>query len=316
MSKVVDGVGLITDHILLSDMIGLVRLPRALIRGDDNGLHDKMGHFQHETSRPEKGGFGVKLTEEELEKVLSTCVEGRLSPGPDGIISEFLKDDTCTERKKILLWINGVITSEEPGLRLSIKETHGLVVLVHKDTGSTDRVSDYRPVVLLNSLFQIVSYIIQERFVRIVEGSNILETGQGGFRARWRCDMNVHDLDYITRETQKATSNPFVRIDVDFENVFNSVPDGKTKKRSPKDQSKIVHRLLPFSHQFSERLTLNCIHFCSLTIRQNPSKTYQSVAWNVSYKDIPSLMFPHQLHQSYHSNRLPLLPSRFHSWSW
>ena len=34
----------------------------------------------------------------------------------------------------------------------------------------------------------------------------------------------MHNLDYITRETQKATSNPYVRIDVDFENAFNSVP--------------------------------------------------------------------------------------------
>ena len=37
-------------------------------------------------------------------------------------------------------------------------------------------------------------------------------------------DINVHKLDFITRETQKSTSNPFVKIDVDFENDFNSVP--------------------------------------------------------------------------------------------
>ena len=34
----------------------------------------------------------------------------------------------------------------------------------------------------------------------------------------------MHKLDFITRETQNATSNPFVKIDVDFENAFNSVP--------------------------------------------------------------------------------------------
>jgi hypothetical protein len=49
-------------------------------------------------------------------------------------------------------------------------------------------------------------------------------TGQGGFRARRGCDINMHKLDFITRETQNATSNPFVKIDVDFENAFNSVP--------------------------------------------------------------------------------------------
>ena len=116
------------------------------------------GIFNTRLARPEKGGLRGKLNEEELEKVLATYVKGRLSPGPDGIISELLKDTTCIKRKVILRWINGVLTSEEPGLRLSIKKVHGLVALL--DGGSTDRASDYRPVVLLDSLFQLVSYII------------------------------------------------------------------------------------------------------------------------------------------------------------
>ncbi len=56
----------------------------------------------------------------------------RLSPGPDEIISELLKDTTSMERRVILHWINGVLTSKEPGLRLLIKEVHGLVTLLHK----------------------------------------------------------------------------------------------------------------------------------------------------------------------------------------
>jgi len=39
-------------------------------------------------------------------------------------------------------------------------EVYGLVALLHKGGGSKDRASDYRPVVLLNSLFQLVSYVI------------------------------------------------------------------------------------------------------------------------------------------------------------
>ena len=143
---------------------------------------------------------------------------------PQDIISELLKDATSTERRVILQWINEVLTSEDPSRKLSVREVHGLVALLHKDGGSTVRAENYRPVVLLNSLFQLVSYIIQERLVRIVEGSNILEPGQGGFRARRGCDINMHKLDFITREAQKKTSNAFVRIDVDFENTFNSVP--------------------------------------------------------------------------------------------
>ena len=56
------------------------------------------GIFKTRLARPDKGGLRGKLTEEELEKVLATYVKGRLSPGPDGIISELLKDVTSTTR--------------------------------------------------------------------------------------------------------------------------------------------------------------------------------------------------------------------------
>jgi hypothetical protein len=105
----------------------------------------KRGIFNTRLAHPEKGGLRGKLTEEELEKVLATYVKGRLSPGPDGIISELLKDTTSTEQSVILQWINEVLTSEEPGRKLSTKEVHGLVALLHKGGGSTDRAENYRP---------------------------------------------------------------------------------------------------------------------------------------------------------------------------
>ena len=120
---------------------------------------EKWGVFNTRLARPDKGRLRGKLTDEEFEKLLSTYVKGNLSPGPDGVISELLRDATATERRIILHWINMVLTSEEPGLRLSLREVHGLVALLHKG-GSTDRASDYRPVVLLNSLFQLISYVI------------------------------------------------------------------------------------------------------------------------------------------------------------
>jgi hypothetical protein len=134
--------------------------------------------------------------------LLSTYVKGNLSPGPDGVISEILRDGTDTERRIILQWINEVLTLEESGFRLSLREVYGRVDVLHKGGVSTDRAGDYRPVVLLNSLFQLISYVIQEHLVRIVEVSNILEPGQGGFRARRGCDINTHKLDFITREAQ------------------------------------------------------------------------------------------------------------------
>jgi hypothetical protein len=52
------------------------------------------GIFKTRLTRPDKGGLRGKLTEEEMEKVFATYVKGRLSPGPDDIISELMKDAT------------------------------------------------------------------------------------------------------------------------------------------------------------------------------------------------------------------------------
>ncbi len=80
---------------------------------------EKWGVFNTRLARPDKGRLRGKLTDEEFEKLLSTYVKRNLSPGPDGVISELLWDATVTERRIILHWINKVLTSEEPGLRLS-----------------------------------------------------------------------------------------------------------------------------------------------------------------------------------------------------
>ena len=63
---------------------------------------ETLGVFNTRLVRPDKGRLGGKLTEEKLEKLLSTYVKGNLSPGPDGVISEILRDATGTERRIIL----------------------------------------------------------------------------------------------------------------------------------------------------------------------------------------------------------------------
>jgi len=51
---------------------------------------------------------------------------------------------------------------------------------LHKG-GSTSETSDQRPVVLLNSGYQLLNYI-NKWLERIVEQTNVLEPGQGGTR--------------------------------------------------------------------------------------------------------------------------------------
>jgi len=54
---------------------------------------------------------------------------------------------------------------------------------LHKG-GSTNKTSDQKPVVLFNSGYQLLNYIINERLKKIVEQANVLEPGQRGITAR------------------------------------------------------------------------------------------------------------------------------------
>ena len=69
----------------------------------------------------------------------------------------------------------------------STRETHwrsqstmnGTISQLHKG-GRTNKTSNQRPVVLLNSGYQLLNYIINERLKRIVEQTNVSIPGQGG----------------------------------------------------------------------------------------------------------------------------------------
>ena len=65
--------------------------------------------------------------------------------------------------------------------RQSPSTINGTVSQLHKG-GSTNKTSDQRLVMLLNSGDQLLNYIINERLKRIVEQTNVLEPGQGGGR--------------------------------------------------------------------------------------------------------------------------------------
>jgi len=55
---------------------------------------------------------------------------------------------------------------------------NGTISQLHEE-GSTNKTSAQRPVVLLNSGYQLLNYIINERLKRIVEQTNVLEEGGG-----------------------------------------------------------------------------------------------------------------------------------------
>ena len=87
-----------------------------------------------------------------------------------------------------------MITSEESGLRLSIKKVHGLVVLLRKGGGSTDRVRDYRPVALLNSLFKLFRLIRAACFANLKGSIGLMLAKASVMRVTMTLDLSTRSF--------------------------------------------------------------------------------------------------------------------------
>ena len=80
------------------------------------------------------------------------------------------------------IWVNEILTEDISRQRATM---HGTISQLHKG-GGTNKTLDQRPVVWLNSVYQLLNCVINKRLKRIVEPANILEPGQGGGR-QGRC---------------------------------------------------------------------------------------------------------------------------------
>ena len=102
-------------------------------------------------------------------------------------------------------WVNEKLTLPERTIytaRQSRSTTNGTISQLHKG-GSTNKTSDQRPVVLLNSGYQLLNYIINERPKSIVEQTNVLEPGQGGDTQGQSVNMNMQKMHFFTHEAHR-----------------------------------------------------------------------------------------------------------------
>ena len=74
----------------------------------------------------------------------------------------------------------------------------------------------------LNTMNQLVAYVVNERLTELVEHGRILTQAQGGFRQDKSTDINACKLYSITREAQRLKKH-FLRVDIDYKSAFNSM---------------------------------------------------------------------------------------------
>ena len=81
---------------------------------------------------------------------------------------------------------------------------NGTILQLHKG-GDTNKTSDQQPVVLLNSVYQMLNYVISEQLKKNVEPANILEPGQGGGRQGRCVGINMQKVHFIQQEARRLT---------------------------------------------------------------------------------------------------------------
>jgi len=162
-----------------------------------------------------------KISESAFKKCIDTYLKTAVAPGQDTLQNEHIKAMSDEEKEILRGWVNTILDPENP-TEMTEEETRGMISLLHKGGATSDKTSDLRPIILLNSTHQLVSHIINERLTDVIERNNLLGIEQGGFRRDNSTDRNACKLLAITEEAQRTKAR-FLRADIDFRNAFNSM---------------------------------------------------------------------------------------------
>jgi len=172
----------------------------------------------YRTAEHQSGCLRGELTSQEIKKTFARCLKPGESTGPDRCPNELTKTMTDEEFQNVEMWVNEILTEDTSRQRETM---NGTISQLHEG-GGTNKPSDQRPVVLLNSVNQLLNYFINERLKKIVEPANILEPGQGGGRQGCSVGINMQKVRFIQQEAQRQSKRVY-QVDIDFKNTFNAM---------------------------------------------------------------------------------------------
>jgi len=86
------------------------------------------------------------------------------------------------------------------------------VILIHKDKDLAI-LDHYRPIALLNTIYQLIMIIITSRLRQLSENYAVLEGSQYGFRAHRGVQMVIPRAHWVQQQAMKESG---IRIDLDF----------------------------------------------------------------------------------------------------
>jgi len=105
----------------------------------------------YRTAEHQPGCLRGELTSQEIKKYVEICLKPGKSTGPDRCPNELTKTMTDEAFQIVGMWVKEILTEDTSRRRETI---HGTISQLHKG-GGTNKPLDQRPVVLLNSVYQL-----------------------------------------------------------------------------------------------------------------------------------------------------------------
>ena len=188
----------------------------------DTTFLDKAGVFAKRIAANKGYLLRGEITKDEMGRYVKNYLKAGKAGGLDGATAETLKSMSDEELDIIRLWVNSILTTEKSQQNMTAKDMLGRIRMLHKGGSTAHKPSDWRPVVLLNTVNQLVMHILHQRLKGIVEKEGWLEAGQAGSRTMKGTEVNWNKLEHVIREA-KTQGKMVLRADVDFKNAYNAM---------------------------------------------------------------------------------------------
>jgi len=139
------------------------------------------------------------------------------APGFSEVPADLFKQAPVSIQRRIHLFVNEILIGDHDcDKELLIAK----VILIHKDKDIAI-LDHYRPIALLNTIYQLIMVIITSRLRQLSENYAVMEGSQYGFRAHQGVQMVVQRAHWVQQQAMKE-SGTLIRIDLNFKNAFNS----------------------------------------------------------------------------------------------
>jgi len=130
------------------------------------------------------------------------------APGFSAVPADLFKQAPAPFQRRIHLLINEILVGEYD---CDLK-----VILIHKDKDIAI-LDHFRPIVLLNTIYQLIMIIITSRLRQLSENYAVME----GSQCHRGVQMVVQRALWVQQQAMNE-SGTLIRIDLDFKNAFNS----------------------------------------------------------------------------------------------